>query len=177
MKVIVPFTKISKTQITVFQIEGIQPEYVPMTHYDSYWKLLKRQWEAREPFILVEHDILPWPTALAQLEACYDPWCALPYMIGGRFSWAFGCIKFGQGIFDKLPTILDELPYRNWFNLDSEITWRAETNHQVRLHRHHASPLIHLNQEHAGFAVRETENPNSYRARKRRAEASRQGTS
>ncbi len=51
-------------------------------------------WERGEPFIHLEHDIVPWPGAIDELAGCPESWCAFESIIlGGRLSIGFGIGK------------------------------------------------------------------------------------
>ena len=42
-------------------IQGLRPRMVKLERDLSYDQLFRELWEKGEPFILVEHDIVPWP--------------------------------------------------------------------------------------------------------------------
>lgn len=42
----------------------------------GYADLTRKWWLEGEPFIVVEHDVVPWPGAIEALIECPEPWCA-----------------------------------------------------------------------------------------------------
>src|SRR5216117_825998 len=98
MKIVVPFSKNCKALESVriaLDQENLVPEYVLMEKEDSYHDLLKRLWGQGETFVINEHDIIPWPGAIAQLEACDHPWCTHMYRCAaGWIGNGLGLAKF-----------------------------------------------------------------------------------
>lgn len=70
-------------------------------------------WNKGEPFIHVEHDIVPWPGAIKELIECPEPWCTFESVDVG------GVIHLGFGIGKYRPT--DERAPKKW----SETDWRC----------------------------------------------------
>lgn len=153
LRVIVPYKTRKAVQHQVLDMQSIEPEWYRCDDSDSYWMLLKRQWDRREAFIVLEHDILPWPGALEDLWRCREPWCAFGYHMGGHMGYAFGCTKFTTELMDAMPDIVDGLPDRHWFNLDSQFIHTAHRVHNLDYHRH-GPPVIHLNSAHMSFKVK-----------------------
>lgn len=51
-------------------------------------------WNHGEPFIHVEHDVVPWPGAVTQLAECPEPFCTFEAPIArGTISVGFGIGK------------------------------------------------------------------------------------
>lgn len=170
MEVYVPFTRINKTQMGVFAMENIGPHWMPMVDDEAYWRLLSDQWRKGGKFLVVEHDILPWPGALRELWDCPEPWCSMPYYLQSGIGYAFGCTKFDPA---RMPEMAEALTVvdRYWYNLDTSLISYVRDTFGVKVHHHPGPPVIHVNQEHAPFVVRETENENSWSKRRARQQA------
>lgn len=111
----------------------------------GYAALLAAQWAAPGGFILVEGDIVPWPGALAALEACPEPWCGYRYPRHGRFGdlHGLGCVKFSPALTAAHPGLPAGWAGQSWQVLDglvfaglAEVTGRA-------VFCEHAPPVAH----------------------------------
>lgn len=61
----------------------------------AYGRNFADLWEKGEPFIHLEHDIVPWPGAITQLQECPEPWCVHESVIyAGRVFMGFGIGKY-----------------------------------------------------------------------------------
>lgn len=102
--------------------EGVAHELRDVRDDDSYSLLLAELWRGGGDFIIVEHDVIPWPGAVAGLIDCPRPWCShRAPVVGGALALstiAFG--KFTTTVLDATP----DLPERwgsDWRRLDSTI--------------------------------------------------------
>ena len=130
-----------------FQVQGLRPRYERMDGtldsdfaYDRFFRSI---WAEGESFIIVEHDILPWPGATQQLWGCPEPWCGFPYMVKGSLNAYLGCVKFD-------PSRLGECPLPDeallWSKLDMQIITRLS---ERGFHGHlHEPAVVHLNYGH-----------------------------
>lgn len=119
--VVVPYANatsdpiIHKAMRLNLQMQGIEPRFEQMDGAldgdFAYDRLFRSLWAAGEPFVIVEHDILPWPGAIAQLWDCDCAWGAYKYLIFGELRTQLGCVKFD-------PTRLGDCP------LDDLVTWQ-----------------------------------------------------
>ena len=171
MEVYVPFTRVNKTQIAVFAMENVGPHWVPMGDDEAYWRLLRDRWRDGGKFLLVEHDILPWPGALRELWDCPHRWCSLPYYLQSGVGYAFGCTKFEPAHLPDIGDVVEALETRHWYSLDTKVIGTLRDRYGVTAHHHPGPPVIHVNPEHAPFVVRETENENSWAKRRARRQA------
>lgn len=98
--IVVPFANdasdpgVHKAMRLNLELQGLRPRYERMNgaldaEY-AYDRLIRRLWSEGQPFVLVEHDILPWPGAVQQLWECDRPWCAFQYLIFGRCASSSG---------------------------------------------------------------------------------------
>jgi hypothetical protein len=154
MKVVVPFAT-SAAMLPAVELalrqDGVEADFRHMTADDSYYQLLVELWRGRETFALVEHDIIPWPGALQQLENCPEAWCTFPYYCSvGWIEDGLGCVKFGKELLVSHPSFLDE-PFppccnhtKYYCGLDRLIAHRCE---QLGIAPHvHAPGVVNLNE-------------------------------
>ena len=102
----------------ILAIQGLRPRMVKMNDEFSYYFLLKELWEKGEPFIIVEHDIIPFPGAVQELWTNPEPWCGYPYYLSGELKSYLGCTKFDPKLLGEFP--LPEEPIA-WLYLDRKI--------------------------------------------------------
>jgi hypothetical protein len=130
MKVVVPFSLDSRmleaVRIALFH-ERVKPECKLMEGDFDYYELVKSLWAAGEPFIICEHDIVPWPGALAKLDDCPQPWCTFKYRSSaGWINDGLGLVKFNPA---QLPNIFKgEFDQKHWSNLDVQIARRLQAH-------------------------------------------------
>lgn len=104
-------------------------------HY-RYAEQIREWWNEREPFIVVEHDIVPWPGAVESLADCSEPWCAFSYGPHEAF------IRYGSvpmGMFKVVPKELGTPPLSDdpvhWSAIDSVVAQKLfERGHMVHQH-------------------------------------------
>jgi len=115
-----PAIKIAMSQ------EGRIPKYALMDGDECYHDLIRNLWHRAEtPFIINEHDVIAWPGAIPQLEACEHPWCTFLYRAPcGWLRNGLGLVKFDP---KRLPNIFAQLfSKRHWAGLDMQIARRLE---------------------------------------------------
>lgn len=140
MKVVVPFTNLHP--VTKAVLAGYDVMYVPMNDDEDYSRLLRNLWQAREPFVLVEHDIAPWPGCVDELYACPADWCANSYTWKGGIglSHMFGCAKFSTALMGALPDVWNTPCH--WSECDQRLFFAAREK-QIEPHLHRP-PVLHL---------------------------------
>lgn len=112
----------------------------------SYGKFMKRLWQKNKGFILLEHDIVPWPEALTNLMYCNHPWCHYKYGIDGS---TLGCIKFSDYIVQNtqdLP-LTEEWKNKHWSILVDYVVFPLREKYGLP-HAHYPA-LAHV-KEYAG---------------------------
>jgi hypothetical protein len=78
--------------------EGVACEVAVMTDVADYPDAVRGVWGLGRGFVLVEHDVVPWPGATSQLVDCPERWCAFEYPLApGCLSHALGCVKVAAG--------------------------------------------------------------------------------
>lgn len=153
MKLIVPYTEAIRPIVkeVLIDIYGLKPDFVYVGAGDEeYWKLMKGIWSLGETFLIVEHDVLPWPGALEELEQCPFPWCSCTYLIkrsklntqGYGVFHGFGCTKFSAHLIKMLPDVWDQIESRHWKHLDAQFYTQALACDQIP--HPHRPPAIHL---------------------------------
>jgi len=128
-------------------MEGLEVTEVVMNDYHHYGRLVTELWQAGEGFILIEHDIVPWPGALDELEACERECCAFEYPSGPivaepRSGWcvSLGCIKFSDSLVQRVP-YGHEWQNRGWDELDGAVFATLQGEVDVHIHQ---PPVAHV---------------------------------
>ncbi len=139
--------------------QGFLPRIVKVDRIYSYDFLFRSLWAEGEPFILVEHDIVPWPGALAELWNCPEPWCGFPYFIFGELRSQLGCTKFDPANLGECPLTGDPI---EWQVIDKAIekrlVMRGQNGHM------HSPAVTHLNINHSRMASNVQLNPYFWKA-------------
>jgi hypothetical protein len=144
VRVVSPFTKVLPVQRETLERYGLQVEYIPMGADTDYWELLCRLWSDGRTFVVIEHDILPWPTAIEELASCEHQWCTFQYHIGEAYAplYMLGCCKFGDVIMKALPNAWRDVSNRYWRGLDAQFCLEAMLKGYIP--HLHQPPVIHL---------------------------------
>ncbi len=144
MKVICPNTHIAPETRAALDHCGYPWESADVSGSDTaYTQLLQKLWRDGDTFALVEHDIVPWRGALAELAACPRDWCAFQYPFGGGMIAGLGCTRFRAALLAAHPAAVDDTlteateihPTGFWCNLDDRLT-RALTRRGAARHEH-----------------------------------------
>jgi len=144
MRVVVPFQRLHP--VTKKVVDYYRPEYVHLEDDDGYRLLMQRLWREREPVIIIEQDIVPWPYAVEELWRCSCSWGSYSYQLHGGIGivHGFGCCKLTTILMDAVPNVWDE-PER-WDVLDQRLFFAAR---EVGLEPHrHRPDVTHLNERH-----------------------------
>ena len=111
--IVIPFAETNGTSAVLDAVklnlatQGLKPRLVKMERDFSYDQLIRSLWKRNEPFILVEHDIVPFPGALRTLWQCKEPWCGYPYYVYGELRSYLGCTKFDPSRLGECPLPAD----------------------------------------------------------------------
>jgi len=147
LPIIVPTRVIGSPPALALTLEGLEVIEVMMNDYHHYARLFTEQWQSGRGFILVEHDIVPWPGALKQLDACQQECCAFEYpnnpiIEEPRSGWcmSLGCIKFASSLLQRVP---HDITWQNrgWDELDGSVF--ATLQGKVDIHVHYP-PVAHV---------------------------------
>lgn len=145
MRVIVPFVGGIDQRVTdaLYQVTGNFAEFISVADSDStYWQLLSEQWMAREPFIVIEHDIVVTDEAWEELIHCSLDWCVQPYPYMETVHYGLGFARFSAELISRNHDVMDEVGRtdypghgpKHWCSLDQALTnalqRRGETKHE-----------------------------------------------
>jgi hypothetical protein len=134
--------------------QGITPRLVKLEREYSYDLLFRKLWAEGCPFILNEHDIIPWPGAIHQLWTCEQPWCGFLYLLYGEPRTYLGCTKFDPSRLGDCPLSGD---LTEWQKIDriieKNLLLRGEKGHI------HTPAVSHLNINHSRMAEHGAINP------------------
>jgi hypothetical protein len=127
-------------------MEGLEVAEVVMNDRLHYGRMFTEQWQSRHGFILVEHDVVPWPGALSELDACQEELCAFEYPAGTvieepRSGWcvSLGCTKFATSLVQRVEYGLD-WQNRGWDELDGAVFGTLQGKAETHIHR---PPVAH----------------------------------
>lgn len=121
-------------------MEGLEVTEVVMTDRHHYGRLFTELWQEGEGFTLVEHDVVPWPGAIAELEACEQECCAFRYPSGGSWVMSLGCIKFSAALVQRIPYD-PAWQNRAWDELDGAVFATLQGEVEVHIHQ---PPVAHV---------------------------------
>jgi hypothetical protein len=108
-----------------------------MRGLEGYPDFLAERWRIEQDgWVNWEHDVVPWPGAVADLMTCPEPWCGFTYepwqRVGEGASAYLGLTKFSpaflaatQGVFEPGPHWTAERP-RNWMHCDGHLWMSTE---------------------------------------------------
>lgn len=143
--VFIPAPKFPCPASLTLENEGIDFVGVLMTDEYSYGNFMADEWKKEEPFIVLEHDIAPYPEAIKDIMWCDHPWCAYEYYHHEGYKlYAMGCIKFSRYIIENSQDMPNKHGWRfnNWITLDSAII-PPLTERYGRPHIHYP-PVAHV---------------------------------
>ena len=158
MRVVVPYVSLWPETKAALDATGRTIEYVNLgrDNMTAYGDLLANVWHEGRGFLVVEQDIVPFPGAMDELEACPEPWCGRPYWIGTQFDAYLGFTKFSDALVREQPGVtdaIDQLPFdgtpkRYWGRLDTRLSQVLRDNYGLHIHKHY--PCVeHLNPDKA----------------------------
>lgn len=147
MKVICPHVgAVSPATVRALDDTGYAWKAIDVSASDhAYTDLVWQLWREGETFVLVEHDIEVFPEALAELEACSEPWCAFRYDLDEWGLYAgLGCVKFDDALLHQHRRVIDDVwrmrsnehPPGYWEALDLRLAHVLAWNYGVNRHVH-----------------------------------------
>jgi hypothetical protein len=158
---VVPFAALWPETRAALEADGRQAEYVHVGHSQTaYHELLLSLWREGRGFAIVEQDIVVFPGALAEMEACPEPWCGRAYNLGTHLGSYLGCAKFSDTLVRDCPSVIDAIdrlppdgtPRRYWGRLDSRLKQVLEDQLGLRQHIHWPA-VEHLNPDKGRFVA------------------------
>lgn len=145
MKIVIPAISEDCPAALALRKEGVFFELVLMHDDISYSKFLCDLWKAKESFVLIEHDIVPWPGAIRQLIGCPKLWCSYQYPLAPyKLRPALGCMKVKDTVINHYPSLHLEHSWsgRHWSQMDGPVCSALE-NSVGKTHIHNP-PLAHV---------------------------------
>jgi len=125
MRILIPAINNNDPPAAVaLRAEGLEPEVWNVgINAKAYSKILFEYWNDHEGFIVVEHDIIPWPGALEKLWACKQLWCGHSYPLHaqGLFGGYLGCTKFSAELCDTYPKVMNRAWEESWQKIDGYV--------------------------------------------------------
>lgn len=120
MKLYVPHTGIAEATECFLATYGCVPlEIVRVDLTGQPWgyqEHLKECWERGEGFVMLEHDVVPWPGAVQDLLECPWPWCFFGYLAGIDFvengAAPFGLVRFTAEFIAATPDVWTQMRSR-----------------------------------------------------------------
>lgn len=139
--------------------EGVEHREHVLENDFAYGRLLTDYWMRRRGFIIVEHDIAPWPGAIDALRGCSELLCGHMYPLPetGELDFSLGCTAFSNELVEMFPNA----PYQgdrfwentHWSNLDGMVfnaleksgVWlRQSVDHREHTLHLHRPPVAHV---------------------------------
>lgn len=142
LPIIIPTQRIGSPPALALTMEGLEVREVVMNDYHHYGRLFTELWQSRQGFVLVEHDIVPWPGALAEMDACAEEFCAFRYPAAAE-GWciSLGCTKFATSLVERI-SYGNEWQNRGWDELDGGVyATLQEAGVEVHVHQ---PPVAHV---------------------------------
>lgn len=112
----VPYTHVQEGTY-LYLTQQVEPERVHFHHVVgddwAYTDYLQAQWDKRDAFINMEHDIVPWPGAFDALQVCPEFWCFFGYQAGVDVASCgaaqFGLVRFSHFLIKALPHVWTQM--------------------------------------------------------------------
>lgn len=115
MRIFIPFTNLRvETYLAVPQ--AILVPLIDKEH--GYGKYMWDRWQEGQPFINVEHDVVPSQEMLRELWNCPHTFCVTSYAENEGPS-LLGCVKFSEQFIFGTRGIFDNYP--NWKLCDTQV--------------------------------------------------------
>lgn len=129
-------------------MEGVEHDVLICRGKYGYGRHLAELWRQGEGFILVEHDIAPWPTAIKSMIDCSFEWCTFAYPMNEGAGYevlgkSLGCTKFGDHLLQRFPDLWKTWEGVPWQNVDGHLEPSLRNAHMVTVHQH-VPPVAHV---------------------------------
>lgn len=135
-------------------MEGVPHELVQCQGENGYGELLAQLWREGQGFVLVEHDVVPWPTAVTGLISCPFHWCCFQYPMNTGTPYgepdclgkSLGLVKFGPHLLLRFPDLWKAWEGVPWWVVDGHLEPALRNAHMVTVHQH-LPPVAHVKQQ------------------------------
>lgn len=146
LPIIIPTVDPECPAALALRMEGLDPRVVIMEDDYSYANLLVKYWKDKTGFVLVEQDIVPWPSAIASLQKCEQDFCAYSYPHGsdGGMTRTLGCIKISTKFVVTHPNLYNEWIDCLWQNVQVYFLEPVRTHHTEEDCHEHFPPVAHV---------------------------------
>jgi len=146
MKILIPALNENPLAAKALRAEGLNPTVRIVNHYTSYSKIIQEYWNAHETFIIVEHDVIPWPGALKQLWDCEEEWCGFAYPLHAQtlFGGYLGCTKFDKTLIERTPHLIYVIDNLRWMDIDGQILTLLQKITKAKHFHQHSPPVAHI---------------------------------
>lgn len=95
MKVVIPSPTPKCPAYLALTQEGVECQEWICTHENDYGAYFAWHWRKRQPFVVVEWDVIPFPGAIRGLADCPEPWCVHEYPLQpGYLAHSLGIGKY-----------------------------------------------------------------------------------
>lgn len=118
-------------------MEGVPHDEIHATRSHDYGEWFAALWNMGQPFVVVEHDIIPFPGAIERLWNCPEPRCT------HRYPLHQGNVTLGFGIGKYVPQgpAPDSWRETEWRMLDGMVV--PVLNERLGLPHVHEPPVAH----------------------------------
>lgn len=130
MKVIVPTTGLRPATMLYINDKVVDPgaEYEVVDVSSDHWaytRVLEKRWSEGESFVLLEHDVVPWPGAITSVWNCPYPWCFYGYTpnidLVENGCAPFGLVKISDKLISDFPEVWSKM--REYYEEGYEYAW------------------------------------------------------
>lgn len=134
--------------------EGVPCEIAVCSADLDYGDALAAMWSRGEGFVVIEHDVVPWPGAMEAWASCEHPWCTYRYPFApGKIRNALGCVRFSDELVRAHPDLPEQWQGAHWNEMDGRVYRAVKGVLGTREDPHlHEPPLAHV-KAHAELAA------------------------
>ncbi len=133
-RIVCPYTPERIHPDTKALIKEVGGEFMEMTEFDSYYRLLAHLWEEGESFIIIEHDAVPVSGAIQRLADCERDWCICPFPDGS--SSGLSCVCVSSNVISATPDLWSDMPLRHWRYCDAWLGAKLKKLFDQHYHEH-----------------------------------------
>ena len=145
MEVYVPALRDDCPAASALSVEGVDHHLALMFDEMGYGTLLSHLWFYGEGFIILEHDVVPFPGAIKALQECRADWCVHKYPPApNKLYYSLGCMKVSTSLLEKTKDIPKRFNWEEtkWSNLDGKVY--PAIMEIIKTPHVHEPPLAHV---------------------------------
>lgn len=122
MLVVIPALTRECPAVKALELEGVKHDVVLMEDDYSYSELMMALWNNGDSFMILEHDVVPWPGAIEKLAQCSLSWCGHHYPFAPNcIRGAMGNVKFSRQLIAQCPNIYKLWETVKWNQIDGAV--------------------------------------------------------